>query len=68
MSEIDEFGDEETLAEMAERYGRRAVVAEAEVTRLRAKLEAVRDQAAKDPYDGIACGNIAIAAPDEEGT
>jgi hypothetical protein len=40
----DEWGDEdETLAEMAERYGRRAVVAEAENARLRAQVEAVRE-------------------------
>jgi hypothetical protein len=39
MGEADEWGDdEETLGEMAERYGRRAVVAEAENARLRAEL------------------------------
>jgi hypothetical protein len=38
----DEWGDEdETLAEMAERYARRAVVAEAENARLRAQVEAI---------------------------
>ena len=38
--------DEETLGEMAERFGRRAVVAvaEAENARLRAQLEAVRNE------------------------
>jgi hypothetical protein len=39
----DEWGDEdETLAELAGRFGRRAVVAEAENARLRAQVEAVR--------------------------
>ena len=43
--------DEETLGEMAERFGRRAVVAvaEAENARLRAQLEAVRDIHRPDP-------------------
>jgi hypothetical protein len=83
VSEIDEFGDEETLAEMAERYGRRAVVAEAENARLRGALEqlvgsvvttmAVFDDGEEEemlvvPPGPVDAARAAIAALDEEGT
>jgi hypothetical protein len=63
------FGDEETFAEMAERYGKRAVVAEAEVARLQAALTRISRLSSNDAAD--LSGEIAfnaIAALDEEGT